>query len=149
MEPAQVTNDGSVHSRSLVETGLETAPRSVHQSVKERSDFAVDETFTPWKKVQLEFSVVRLSYGRFVLQLRQSASESLPAGVKAQYNVLFWNKHCIIILDGEYPPPGVTTECYFWTIEEQLGKSNYDCEFIWSNYCHFPTEVPFGKPECK
>ncbi|XP_070383406.1 uncharacterized protein [Dermacentor albipictus] len=46
-EPAQMSSDRSINSRSLVQTDLEAVPRSVRQRVKARTDFfEVHETKT-------------------------------------------------------------------------------------------------------
>ncbi|XP_075530046.1 uncharacterized protein LOC142563371 [Dermacentor variabilis] len=69
-ERAQMSNDRSINSRSLVQTDLETVPRSVRQRVKARSDFfEVHETFSPWERVKLTLSLVHRDHRRPAIRL--------------------------------------------------------------------------------
>ncbi|XP_075531987.1 uncharacterized protein LOC142564731 [Dermacentor variabilis] len=147
-ESAQMSNDGSVNSRSLVQTGLEAVPRSVRQRVKARTDFfEVHETFTPWEEVRLSVSVVHRERRTPTLQLHPFSSRSLPSGAQTEYEVLHANGDCIII--GKYPQRGMTADCFFWTTKSKARGSHFECDFIWEYYCHFPTDVPFDGRECQ
>ncbi|XP_072140875.1 uncharacterized protein [Dermacentor andersoni] len=113
-EPAQMPSGGSITSRSLVQTGFETVPRSMRQWVKERSDLQdVTLTFTTWERRSLSVSVIHGENGRRAVQLHPFYPKTLPPDVKSEYPVLHGSDHCVII--GEYPPPGIfsvrTTDC--------------------------------------
>ncbi|XP_070383405.1 uncharacterized protein [Dermacentor albipictus] len=105
-EPAQMSSDRSINSRSLVQTDLEAVPRSVRQRVKARTDFfEVHETFTPWERVKLTVSLVHRGHRRPAIRLHPFSSRSLPPEVQTEYEIMHANGDCIII--GKYPRRGM------------------------------------------
>ncbi|XP_072140873.1 uncharacterized protein [Dermacentor andersoni] len=147
LEPAQMPIRDSITSRSLVHTVRETVPRSMRQWVKERSDlqdFVV--TYTNWERKSLSISVIHREDGRHALHLHPFNPRTLPPDVKSEYPVLHANDHCVII--GEYPQPGRMADCFFWAPQSKVTGTNFECDFIWNNYCTFRIDVPFDRTDC-
>nr|XP_054918428.1 uncharacterized protein LOC129380686 isoform X2 [Dermacentor andersoni] len=40
------------------------------------------------------------------------------------------------------------TKCYFWTPQSRIGGSDFECDFIFNNYCHLPFTVLTDVSEC-
>ncbi|XP_049511623.1 uncharacterized protein LOC125940006 [Dermacentor silvarum] len=79
IEPLQKSIGGSINSRSLVETRPETAPRSMRQWVKGRSDLILlNTTFTEWKKKKHQLALrVVVRDGRYILRLNEHSESSI------------------------------------------------------------------------
>nr|XP_054918429.1 uncharacterized protein LOC129380687 [Dermacentor andersoni] len=144
IEPVQELTGSKIKSRSLVQTGLETAPRSIRQWVKGRSNLGiVKSALTQWKKKKY---LLYLSVARHVVQINNTNPQSLPPDVDPEYDILYADDICIIL--GKKPSPEKTIDCYLWTTQSSITKSNPECDLIWQHHCHFHVTVKFDWSEC-